>query len=195
MKLGFGSSIQWAVFVPEVKISCNSILTLFYIYGSQVEKLKSTFRTCLCHEIYKVEAVCLKNQSRVTHVTSTEVVSKVCTYHLNMKFGAILWKFDILSITASSKLEFKNALHLCDTYNCDYLPHTTVHFNLMHFQLNTDSPSQFCIFWRKITLCYSKISFSRKCLYKEFLACRLFFSHKTISSFKTISKISKFDWR
>ena len=30
-----------------------------------------------------------------------------------------------LSITAQIKFYSKNPFHTCDTYNCDYLPHTT----------------------------------------------------------------------
>ena len=26
---------------------------------------------------------------------------------------------------------------MCDTYNCDYLKHSTIRFNLIDFQLNT----------------------------------------------------------
>ena len=33
---------------------------------------------------------------------------------------------------------------MCDTYHCDYLPHTTFSFYLIDFQLNMDFPSQFC---------------------------------------------------
>ena len=33
------------------------------------------------------------------------------------------------------------------TYNCDYLPHTTFCFYLINFQLNTNFPFQFCIFY------------------------------------------------
>ena len=40
---------------------------------------------------------------------------------------------------------------MCDAYNCDYLKHNTFRFNLIVFQLDTDFPSQFCIFYRKIT--------------------------------------------
>ena len=40
---------------------------------------------------------------------------------------------------------------MCDTYKFDYLKHSRVHFNLIYFQLNTDLPSQFCVFYRKIT--------------------------------------------
>ena len=35
---------------------------------------------------------------------------------------------------------------MCDTYNCDYLKQSTLRFNLIDFQLNTDFPSQFCVF-------------------------------------------------
>ena len=35
---------------------------------------------------------------------------------------------------------------MCDTYNCDYLQHSTVRFNLIDFQLNTDFPSNFAFF-------------------------------------------------
>ena len=38
-------------------------------------------------------------------------------------------------------------MHICDTYNCDYLPHTTFCFYSINFQLNIDFPSQFCIFF------------------------------------------------
>ena len=35
-----------------------------------------------------------------------------------------------------------------DTYNCDYLQHSTFRINLIDFQLNTDFPSQFFVFYR-----------------------------------------------
>ena len=38
---------------------------------------------------------------------------------------------------------------MCDMYHCDYLPHTTFRFYLIDFQLNTDFPSQFCVFHLK----------------------------------------------
>ena len=37
------------------------------------------------------------------------------------------------------------------SYNCDFLKHSTFGFNLIDFQLNTDFPSQFYVFYRKIT--------------------------------------------
>ena len=51
-----------------------------------------------------------------------------------------------------------------DTYNCNYLKHNLFRFNLIVFQLDTDFPSQFCSFYRKITQRHSKIGFSRKSL-------------------------------
>ena len=39
-----------------------------------------------------------------------------------------------------------------DTYTCDYLKHSTVHSDLIDFQLNSDFPSQILrFFYRKIT--------------------------------------------
>ena len=35
---------------------------------------------------------------------------------------------------------------MCDTYNCDYLKHSTFSFILIDFQLNIDFPSQVCVF-------------------------------------------------
>ena len=61
--------------------------------------MKSTFLTCHCHKIYRVEAVGLK---------------KVQLYFSNnnfdeyVKFGAISLKMDTLSITASLKFESEN---------------------------------------------------------------------------------------
>ena len=40
---------------------------------------------------------------------------------------------------------------MCDTYNFDYLKHSTFRFNLIGFQLNADFPYQFSVFYRKIT--------------------------------------------
>ena len=35
---------------------------------------------------------------------------------------------------------------MCDTYNCDYLKHSTFRFNLIDFQLNTDLQINFAFF-------------------------------------------------
>ena len=41
---------------------------------------------------------------------------------------------------------FKILLQMCDTYNYDYMKHSTFRFNLIDFHLNTDFPLQFCVF-------------------------------------------------
>ena len=71
--------------------------------------------------------------------------------HEYVEFRAISWNFDILSITAYWSSNLKILLHMCDTYNCDYLKHSTFRFKLIVFQLDTDFPSQFCVFYRKNT--------------------------------------------
>ena len=38
-----------------------------------------------------------------------------------------------------------------DVYNCGYLLHTMFRFYRVDFQSNADLPSQFCLFYRKIT--------------------------------------------
>ena len=65
-----------------------------------------------------------------------------------VKFGAISGKFDILSITAWLKFVSKNPFaHYVTRRPCnDYLPHTIFRFYLIDFHLNTDFPSQFCVF-------------------------------------------------
>ena len=60
-----------------------------------------------------------------------------------------IWYFVNNFYNWSSNSKF--LLHMCDTYNCDYLKYSTLRFNLIDFQLNTDFPSQICVFYRKIT--------------------------------------------
>ena len=52
---------------------------------------KSVFLTCPCYEIYRDEAVGLKN---------CKYTWKIMMYVEYVEFGAISWKFDILSKTA-----------------------------------------------------------------------------------------------
>ena len=67
------------------------ILTLCSLTAHNWQKWKSTFLTCPCHEIYRVETVGQKKSNYTLKITI------ICEY---VKFGAILWKIDILSITA-----------------------------------------------------------------------------------------------
>ena len=57
---------------------------------------------------------------------------------------------------------------MCDTYNCDYLKHSTFRFNLINLQLNTDILSQFCV--------SLKDRFLKKMLIKKAKTRRLFFT-------------------
>ena len=118
------------------------------------QKLKSRFLTCPCYEIHREEAFGLKSSNY------TFKNHDFCEY---VKFGAISLKFNILSITAWLKFESKILLNICDTYNCDYLLHTTFRFYLISFQLIHISLLNSFYFCHEITLHYSQISFSRKC--------------------------------
>ena len=90
-------------------------------------------------------------------------------------FGAISWK-KWYSITEHWSSNLKILLHMCDTYNCDYLQHSTFLSNFIDFQLNTDFPSQFCVFYRKNHLALLKDRFLKKMLLKRAKTRRLFFS-------------------
>ena len=56
---------------------------------------------------------------------------------------------------------------MCDTYNCDYLKHSTLRFNLIDFQLNTDFPSQFCVFFTVKSPSVIQRSVSQENAYKK----------------------------
>ena len=103
---------------------------------------KRVFLTCPCHETYRDEAAGLKSGKYTLKIT----------IYVNMwnlgQFREILIFCQYL-LNWSSNL--KILLHMCYTYNCDYLKHSTFRFNLFIFQLDTDFPSQFCVFYRKIT--------------------------------------------
>ena len=55
----------------------------------------------------------------------------------------------------------------CDTCYCDYLTHTTFRFYLIDFQLNTDFPSQFCVFLPQNHVALLKDQFLMKMLLKR----------------------------
>ena len=115
------------------------------------QKWKRVFLTCPCHEIYRNKAVGLKSCKYTWKITIFVKMWNLRQYRENLIFCQYLLNW-------SSNL--KILLHMCDTYDCDYPKHS----NLIDFQLNTDFPSQLCIFYRKITWRHSKIGFSRKCL-------------------------------
>ena len=118
------------------------------------QKWKRVFLTCPCHEIQRDEAVGLKS----------------CKYTWKITIYVNMWnlgQFRENLISCQYLLNWNSnltiLLHMCDLYYCDYLQHSTFCFNMIDFQLNTDFPFQFCVFYRKVTWRYSKIGFSRKC--------------------------------
>ena len=98
---------------------------------------KRVFLTCPCHEIHRDEAVGLKSCKYTWKITIFVKMWNLGQYRENLIFCQQLLNW-------SSNL--KILLHMCDTYNCDYLKHSTFRFNLVHFPLNKDFPSQFCVF-------------------------------------------------
>ena len=56
---------------------------------------------------------------------------------------------------------------MCDTYNCYYLKHSTFRFNLIDFQLNTNFPSQFCVFFVVKSTSVTQRSVSQEYAYKK----------------------------
>ena len=74
---------------------------------------------------------------------------------LYVNFGAISRKTDLLSMTAQVKFEPKKILlHICDTYNCGYLPYTVFRFYLINVQTNADSPSDFAVLCLFFVFCF-----------------------------------------
>ena len=129
-------------------------ITKWALTAHNWQKWKRVFLTCPCHKIYRDEAVGLKSCKYTWKITIFVKMCNLGQYRENLIFCQLLnW---------SLNLEF--LLHMCDTYNCDYLKHSTFCFNFINFQLNTDFPSQFCVFYLQITKRHSKIGFSRKCL-------------------------------
>ena len=103
------------------------------------QKWKWVFLTCPCHKIYRDEAVGLK---------VANILEKLGYLWKCKIWGNIVRIWYFVNFFLSN---FKILLHMCDTYNCDYLKPSTFRFNLIDFQINTDFPSQFFVFYRKIT--------------------------------------------
>ena len=64
---------------------------------------------------------------------------------------------------------------MCDIYNCDYLRRSTFRFNLTDYQLNTDFPSQSCVFTVK-SPSLTQRSVSQENAYKRAKTRHLFFT-------------------
>ena len=83
---------RWAQlkhFLEDTSFYCQiSWFETLKLMAHNWKKWKRVFLTCPCHEIYREEAVGLKSGKYTWNIT------------IVVKFGAISWKFDILSITA-----------------------------------------------------------------------------------------------
>ena len=65
---------------------------------------------------------------------------------------------------------------MCDTYNCDYLKHSTFRFNLIDFQLNADFSFPIFACLRLKSPSITQRSVSQENAYKKAKTCRLFFT-------------------
>ena len=96
------------------------------------QQWKRVFLTCPCHKIYRDEAVGLKGCKYTWKITIFVKMWNLGQYRENSIFCQKL-----LNWSSNSKI----LLRTCDTYNCNYLKHSTFRFNLIDFRLNTDFPS------------------------------------------------------
>ena len=111
--------------------------------GGNWQKWKRVFLTWPCHKIY---------------IGMKQLVWKVAKILEKLRY---LWKCEIWGNIVKIWYFVNNCLikarilkillHMCDTYNYDYLKHSTFRFNFIYFQLYIDFPFQFCVFYRKIT--------------------------------------------
>ena len=129
-------------FAPQSESLWFGALCTTKLMAHNWQKWKRVFLTYPWYKIYRDEAVGLKSCKYTWKITVFVKMWNLgqccenlifCQYLLNWS-----WNLNIL-------------LHMCETYNCDYLKHSTFRFNFIDFQLNTDFPSQFCVFLRKIT--------------------------------------------
>ena len=117
-------------------------IPLPYLTAHNWQKWKRVFLTYLCHKIYRDEAVGLQSCKYTWKITILVKMWNLGQNRENLIFCQYLLNW-------SSNL--KILLPMFDKNNCDYLKHSTFRFNLIDIQLNTDFPSQFCVFYRKIT--------------------------------------------
>ena len=117
-------------------------IPLPYLTAHNWQKWKRVFLTCLCHKIYRDEAVGLKSCKYTWKITILVKMWNLGQNRENLIFCQYLLNW-------SSNL--KILLPMFDKYNCDYLKHSTFRFNLIDIQLNTDFPSQFCVTQRSVS--------------------------------------------
>ena len=144
----FGTAPPWNIMTTITTTSSTNqnrsvaIPRVSKLTGGNWQKWKRVFLTCPCHKIYRDEAVGLKSCKYTWKITIF-----VKMWNLGQYLEILIFCQYLLNWSSNLKI----LLHMCDTYNCDYLKHSTFRFNLIDFQLNTDFPSQFCVFYRKIT--------------------------------------------
>ena len=142
------------------------------MYGNQLtahkwQKWKRVFLTCPCRKISRDEAVGLKSCKYIWKIT---ILVKMWNLRQNREnFIFCQW---LLNWSSNLKI----LLYMCDTYNCDYLKHSTFRFNLIDFHLNTEFYDHFCVFYLKNHLASLKNRFLKKMLIKRAKARRLFFT-------------------
>ena len=93
---------------------------LSWLTAHNWQKWKRVFLTCPCHEIYRDEAVGLKSCKYTLKNTIYVNMWNLGQFRENLIFCQQLLNW-------SSNL--KILLHMCDTYNYDYLQHSTFRFN------------------------------------------------------------------
>ena len=151
----------WVNSHPELEIRNNR----FGLTAHNWQKWTSIFLTCPCYKIYRVEAVDLK---------SSNYSLKIMIFVNMWNLGNFLKIWYFVNNCLIKSLNLKTLLHKCDTYNCDYLPHTIFHFYPIELQLNTDFPPQFEFFSLK-SPSVTQRWVSQETLLKRVKTCHLFF--------------------
>ena len=75
--------------------------------------------------------------------------------------GQFREKLIVCQLPLNKSSNLKKSFYSCDAY-CDYLPSSTVRFYSIDFQLDTDSPSKFCVFYRKSPIALFKDKYLKK---------------------------------
>ena len=154
--------LKWKQKFQVFKIKRKTLFTidiiLLNLNPHNWQKWKRAFLTCPCREIYRDKEVGLKS----------------CKYSLKNTIYVNMWNlgqfrenliFCQQLINWSSNLPI--LLHMCDTYNCDYLQHSTFRFN-DRFLVKYRFPFPILrFFYRKITYSVTLRSVSQENAFKK----------------------------
>ena len=132
-------------------ISFHHLSNLFLI-AHNWQKWKSS--QCPCHEIYRVEAVGLSFSNDTYEI---QIFVKKCEIWDTFEK---IWYF-----VNNCLIKPKSFCTLCDTYSCDYLPHTT--FSFLLFSVKYRCPVQILHFLSLNHLALLKDWFLKKMLLKR----------------------------